>query len=255
HAWYIGVRWLRGDEMVASDIARRIVVGELFTQLYFFWIVLGLSLLTPVLMPLIQRWGRRGAGVVGGLALLATMVVASTGMPGRLFENAVLWWVPYLGYYLLGWFLREVRVRGVAEPALAVLTIGLAVQLSWQWDNDAVPMWLHTVTPVNYYGAGMALYSICVFLLAHALLAPDGALRRLLRGVPMVIGREIGGATMGIFGFHMTVLAVLKATGWLGGDEPATDLVTLLLRVAVVTIATLAVVLPLTRVPVVRRVM
>lgn len=255
HAWYIGVRWLRGDEMDVSDLARRVVVGELFTQLYFFWIVLGLSLLTPVLMPLIQRWGRRGAGVVGGVALVATMILASTGLPGRWFENAALWWVPYLGYYLLGWFLREVRVRGALLWALGLVTVGLGAQLAWQWDNQAVPMWLHTVTPVNYYGAGMALYSIGVFLLAHGLLAPDGVLRGLLRGRAMAIGAAIGGATMGIFGFHMTVLAVLNATGWLGGDEPAPDLVTLVLRVTIVIVATLAVVLPLKKVPVIRQVM
>lgn len=255
HAWYIVVRWLRGDEMVASDVGRRILVGEIFTQLYFFWIVLGLSLLTPLLMPLIQRWGRRGAGVVGGLALALTMLAASSALPGRFLENAALWWLPYLGYYLLGWFLREVRPRRAALAAVAAGAVALAAQLSWQWDNEAAPEWLHTVTPVNYYGAGMALYSIAVFLLVHGLFAPDGVLRRLIHPPAMTTGREVGDATLGLFGFHMTVIAVLTATGWLGGDEPAPDLVTLALRVAVVLVVSAAVVLPLRRVPVVSRVL
>ncbi|WP_156253136.1 acyltransferase [Pseudactinotalea terrae] len=255
HAWYIGVRAVRGDDIVSSDIVRRTFLGELFTQLYFFWIVLGLSLLTPLLMPLIQRWGRRGAAVLGGLALIGTAAVAATSVPGQYLENALLWWLPYLGYYILGWVLREVRLRGTWLVACAVATIGLGALVSWQWENDAAPAWLHTAAPVSYYGAGMALYSIGVFLVAHGLLAPDGALRSLLEPPAMTVGRELGAATMGIFGFHMTVLAVLTATGWLGGDEPAPDLTTLLLRVLVVVVATLAVVLPLRRVPVITRVL
>lgn len=255
HLWYIGVRWLRGDEMVASDILARVVNGELFTQLYFFWIVLGLSLLTPLLMPLIRRWGRRGAGVLGGAALLATTAAASSGLPGVYLENAALWWVPYLGYYLLGWFLREVRLRGAALMTVAATSAALAALLSWQWDNPAAPEWLHTVAPVNYYGLGMALYSIGVLLLAHGLLAPDGVLRSLLRPPAMTAGRELGDATLGLFGFHMTVLAVMTGTGWLGVDEPAADVATLLARAAVVIVVSTAVVLPLRRVPVVRRVL
>ncbi|GAB2611300.1 acyltransferase [Pseudactinotalea suaedae] len=255
HAWYVGVRALRGEELVASDVVRRIVVGDLYTQLYFFWIVLGLSLVTPVLMPLIRRWGRTGTGVCGGVALLGTALLAGTSLLSEHLENAALWWVPYLGYYLLGWALREVRVRGGALVAVGAATVALGALAAWQWENEAAPLWLHSAAPVSYYGAGMALYSIGVFLLAHGLLAPDGALRSLLRPPAMTIGNEVGGATMGIFGFHMSVIAVLEATAWLGGNEPAPDLATLFLRLLVVVAATLAVVLPLRRVPVVRRVL
>lgn len=255
HLWYIGVRALRGDEMDAADLVSRVFYGELFTQLYFFWIVLGLSLLTPLLMPLVVRWGRRGVGLAGaGAAMLAAIAVALRLETGTL-ENAVLWWVPYLGYYLLGWALREVRLRGPALALAAMLTVALGVLLQWQWANDRVPVPLDAVAPVSYYGASMALYTIGVFLLAHALLAPDGALGVLSRPPAVAVGNELGSATLGVFGFHMTVLAVLTATGFLGVDEPADDVLTLLARVAVVVVVSYAVVLPLRRVPVVRRVL
>lgn len=255
HLWYIGVRLLRGDSLTAPDVAHRIYVGELFTQLYFFWIVLGLSLITPLLMPLLQRWGRHGAAVLGGVALAATIVAAAARAPLDHVHTALLWWLPYLGYYVLGWVLREVRLRGGWLVLAVAVTIGLAVLLPWQWGGDSAPEWLQAVAPVSYYGAGMALYSIGIFVVAHGLLAPDGVLGRLAHPPAIGIGRAIGDATMGIFGFHMTVLAVLDATGFLGGYEPAPNGWVLAARVLLVAGVSIAVVLPLRRVPVVRKVL
>lgn len=255
HLWYIGVRALRGDDMDAGDIAHRVFVGELFTQLYFLWIVLGLSLLTPLLMPVVQRLGRRGTGIAGaGFALLVAVGV-SLGLETERTENALLWWLPYLGYYVLGWALREVRLRGGLLTLAVVATVGLGALLQWQWANDRVPPVLDAVAPIGYYGASMVLYSIGVFLVAHGLLAPDGVLRRLTRAPALSVGKELGAATLGVFGFHMTVLAVMTATGFLGVDEPADDVATLAARVLVVVVVSFAVVLPLRRVPVVRAVL
>lgn len=255
HLWYVGVRWVRGDELETVDLLSRVVNGELFTQLYFFWIVLGLSAITPLLMLLVRRWGRPGVAVLGVLALGATVTAAGLRAPTGAVENAVLWWLPYLGYYLLGWVLREIRLRGVALALLGVVTVSLAALLPWQWGSGESPSWLTEAAPVNYYGAGMALYSIAVFLLAHGLLATDGVLRGLLRPPAMTVADEVGGATMGIFGFHMTVLTALQITGFLHGDDPAPDLGTLLARIALAIGVTCAVVLPLRRLPVVRAVL
>lgn len=254
HAWYIGVRWLRGDTMEAADLAQRVYEGEIFTQLYFFWIVLGLSAVTPLLMPLLRRWGRRGAGVAGLVGAGGTAVAAATLSMADV-ENAVLWWLPYLGVYLLGFALAQVRLRGVALALTIAAGVVLGLALPWQWENAAAPAWLQSVAPVSYYGAGMVLYSVIVFVVAHALMAPDGVLRRLALPPASRMGRLLGDATLGLFGFHMTVIAVMTATGLLGVDEPATDLGTLLLRVLVVVVASVAVVLPLRRVPVLRRVL
>lgn len=255
HLWYVGVRALRGDVTEGGDIARRIFVGELFTQLYFFWIILGLSAITPLLMPLIRRWGRPGAAALGAVALTGTIVAAALRVSMEHVQTALLWWLPYLGYYLLGWVLRDVRLRGRWLVLAGVATGALAFLLPWQWGAHSAPQWLQAVAPVSYYGAGMALFSIGMFLVAHALLAPDGVLRGLLEPPAMPAARAVGDATLGIFGFHMTVLTVLDVTGFLGGGEPATDVWTLLARVLLTAVVTCAVVLPLRRVPVVRAVL
>jgi len=132
---------------------------------------------------------------------------------------------------------------------------GLAVLLTWQWRGDGVPAWLPAVAPVNYHGALVCVYTLTVFLLLRALLATDGMLAGSTRGSPAAVGRRLGDATLGVFGLHLTVIALLDATGLLGGNAPAESVITLLARVAVVVVVSYAVVLPLRQVPVVRAVL
>jgi len=60
HLWYVALRMLRGERPRAGELLRWVWTGEVYPQLYFLWIVLGLAVLTPALMPLVRRWG--GAG-------------------------------------------------------------------------------------------------------------------------------------------------------------------------------------------------
>jgi surface polysaccharide O-acyltransferase-like enzyme len=255
HLWYLAVRVLRGDDLTAAEVLRRIVTGELYTQLYFLWIVLGLAVLTPALMPLVRRGGRRGAMVVGGAAAALSAIAAAAGLPTAIVQTAITWWIPYVGLYLLGWAFRETRLRGWALAICVGVVPALAVLLTWQWRDDGVPAWLPAVAPVSYHGALVCVYTLAVFLLLRALLATDGILAGLTRGSAAVAARRLGDATLGVFGLHLTVIAVLDATGLLGGNAPAESVLTLLVRVAVVVTVSYAVVLPLRRVPVVRAVL
>ena len=252
HLWYLVLRLLRGERPTAGEVLHWVFTGELYHQLYFLWIVLGLAVLTPALMPLVRRAGRRGTAVVGVLAAGATAAGAALGLSTAPVQTAVTWWLPYLGFYLLGWALRETRLRGAALVATTGAAIALAVLLIWQWRNPDVPPWLQHA-PVSYYGAGVLLYTVAVFLTLRGLLASDGVLGGLAHPGPARTGRRLGDATLGIFGLHPTVIALLTATGFLGGgDPPAADAAILLARIAVVVGVSFAVVLPLRRVPGVR---
>ena len=69
----------------------------------------------------------------------------------------------------------------------------------------------------------------------------------------MRLAQPVGAATLGIFGLHFLILSMATRTGVLG--QPETTWPMLLLRFAVVSVLTTAIVLPLRRVPVVRRVL
>lgn len=260
HLWYWALIWRRdGESLPWRDAVVRAANGDLYTALYFFWIILGLALLTPILIGFVGTSSRR-AVLVAGFALAAIPAVSvatmrTRGAPGVFIDVAWTWWFGYLGLYLLGWGLRGVRLRGVLLALAALVTVGLGALGCWQWRNPDAPSWLQTLSPVSYYGAGTILYAIGVFLVAQALIQPDGLLRFLARGRAARLGTLLGGATLGVFGLHLTFVWLWPELG-VGGDLPATGaLEPMLVRVALTTVVTYVIVLVLRRVPFVRAVL
>src|SRR5699024_3490384 len=107
--------------------------------------------------------------------------------------------------------------------------------------------------PANYYGPTVAVLSCLVMLLAQTLVRPGGAADLLTRPAVMRLAQPLAAATLGIFAMHFLILALGTGTGVLG--EPVATWPVLLLRFAIVSALTTAVVLLLRKVPVVRRVL
>ncbi|WP_010146097.1 acyltransferase [Serinicoccus profundi] len=253
---YLGLTrpgWLAGP----ADALQRVLVGQVAPHLYFFWIVLGLSLLTPVLVPWIDRTGRREwvlAGVVAyAVPILSLWPLGPGGEPVGVTHAAWTWWLPYLGAYLLGWGLRGVRLPTRWVPVLLALVLALAVLLTWQWKNPGAPAWLQDWAGAHYYSPTVALLSVSVYLLAQTLVRSGGALAVLTSSRVMALVDPVGRATLGIFAVHFLVLLVVTDTGVLG--EPVSSWPLLVLRFLVVAAMTTGLVLLLRRVPVVRAVL
>jgi surface polysaccharide O-acyltransferase-like enzyme len=245
--------WWQGPRAALSSV----LVGGVAPHLYFLWIVLGLSLLTPLVVPWVTRSTRRewalAALVAYAVPVLSTWPLGPDGARVGLSHAAWTWWLPYLGAYLMGWALRDVHLprRWVLPAAAAAL--GLMALLTWQWRNPAAPAWLEQWLGAHYYSPTVAVLSVLVLLLAQSTVRPGGALSALAR--PEVLRRvqPVATATLGIFALHYLVLLVGIDTGVLG--EPVASWPVLLLRAAVVGVGTTVLVLLLRRVPVVRRVL
>lgn len=259
HAVYVSYLALTRDgwwQGVGPTLAR-VVQGQVAPHLYFFWIVLGLSLLTPLLVPWVARSGRR-EWVVAALAayavpVLSTWPLGTDGARVGLSHAAWSWWLPYLGAYLMGWALRGVTLPRSSVVPAAGLAVGLSVLLTWQWRSDDAPGWLEQWVGAHYYSPTVGLLSVLVLLLAQTLVRPEGPLRVLTR--PAVLGPvdAVAAAGMGIFALHYLVLLVGVDTGVLG--DPVAPWPVLLARFLVVSAATTALVLVLRRVPVLRQVL
>ncbi|SDU86554.1 acyltransferase [Jiangella alkaliphila] len=259
HVFYLGFRyWYKEETLTWDQVVNEFLNGRTYTALYFFWIVLGLALITPMLVPWIATASRRAVLVAGaGAAAMPILTMATLELRGTTVTWIVTpwtWWTPYLGFYLLGWALRGVVLRGFALAGVAVAAAGLGAMTIWQWNNPAAPDWLQTISPVTYYGLGVHLYSIAVFLLAQALIRPGALLGGLARPRMAGLGRLLGDATLGVFALHLAVLGVVVDERWIGNDVAAGSAAELLLRIAVVLVATYAIVLLARLVPVVRRV-
>jgi surface polysaccharide O-acyltransferase-like enzyme len=257
HAWYLGlVVVVIGHDLTVRSAASAILNGRLYTALYFFWIVLGLSIIAPVLIPFIRDYGRRAALVAGLVAAavpvltLATVRLRGTGLVFA--DTALTWWFPYVGFFLLGYGLRGVVLRG---PVLWLVTLGaggMAVLNAWQWRNPDAPRWLQDLSPVGYYSFTGTLFACLVYLAFQGHLSPGGPLRVASGPRGVRLGRLLGDATLGVFALHLTVLYFVQRAE-IGGPRLASPTAQeMLLRLLVVLVVTWAIVLVLRRIPYVR---
>ncbi|WP_298749319.1 acyltransferase [uncultured Serinicoccus sp.] len=240
-----------------AEAVQRVLVGEVAPHLYFLWIVLGLSLLTPLLLPWLARTGRRAwlVAAAGAYAVpvLSLWPLGPGGEPVGVTHAAWTWWLPYLGAYLTGWALRGVRVPDRLLPVLVLVVVALSVLLTWQWSNPAAPTWLQDWAGAHYYSPTVAVLSVAVYLLAQALLEPGGAQSVMTSDRVMAVVDPVGRATLGIFAMHFLVLLVGTDTGVLGA--PVAPWPVLLARFVLVAAVTTGLVLLGRRVPGVRRVL
>ncbi|WP_353708685.1 acyltransferase family protein [Cellulosimicrobium sp. ES-005] len=256
--WAFRVVYL-DQEIGVRDFLESTVTGRLYPHLYYFWVVLGLVVVTPVLVPWVATAPRRSLLLAGLCA--ASMPVLTVALRNGLeaapvwVETPWTWWLFYLGLYLLGSALRDVVLRGVALVAAGTAAVLLGALLTWQWRNPAAPGWLQVVSPVSYYGLGVHVYAVLVLLVARALVRPGGVGRVLARPAPARVGRVLGAATLGVFCSHLLLVPVVAGIPALGGDAAAGSSVQLVARVACVLVISYTATLVLRRVPVVRSVL
>ena len=239
--------------------------GRLYTALYFLWIVLGLAIITPVLVPWVASATRR-AQVVAGLAAAAMPALTVITVPIRTdiewkadmswVETPWTWWIPYLGYYLLGYALRDVVLTGWRLALAAATALGGTGMLIWQWEKGqgAVGLLERFVPAEAYYSPTLIAITIAVFLCARALIRPRGLLRVLCRRGPALAGRRLGDSTLGVFAVHLLVLEAVFSLPVVGGAPAASTVSELLARCAIVFGVSYLIALLAARVPGVRRV-
>lgn len=203
-------------------IVARFLRGQSYTGLYFFWLILGLYLITPLLWPLVAGISRRALGWVGALLVASAAanqsalqvigrlegVAGPTGDPS-LFTQ----FVPYLGFFILGYALRDVTIRGRGRVlALAALTTALCLELTWQATGGARVFGVETanrlniLTPVHYQGWVLGAAAVAVFVLARSLVHPQS---RFAQPRAARWARTAGDLTLGVFASHLLVLIIL----------------------------------------------
>ncbi|MGE9807924.1 acyltransferase [Janibacter sp. G1551] len=262
HVVYALILYFFKNQPNPVSIMARILDGTLVAQLYFFWIILGLTLITPVLLPWVQQATLRqelavGAGLTAA-AILGTMISgqgSAAAEGGRWEQTAATYWIPYLGYFLLGHALSRIRLthfRGVVATVLALLgTAVLVTQWLYPWP------WRHAeeLAPAeSYFHPAVPLVTCAVFIAARWLISEDGWLAPLDRPKGADLGRRLGQASMGAFGVHLIVLDFARWVPPIGGDAASADVPQMLGRIAVVTVLSFAFALVAGKVPGLRRV-
>ena len=204
-AFWIGVylifqRQFYGQDLSVGMAVKGVASGDPFLQLYFLFIVAGLTALTPVLRKLVQHSSRRELYWMTGAALgfgLAEHAFRELGGGGGF--NAITRFLPYVGYYLAGYVIRTAEVTGwtqrmsrrmflVGWLTTAVGSGALAFRYGWTTDGYFL---------YDYLSPTVMLMSLAAFTAARSWQPRRISDQKL---------RTYGAATFGIFLIHPLLL-------------------------------------------------
>jgi len=234
------------QRVTVESVRGSLLAGLVETHLYFLFVILGLYAVAPLLRETLIR-----TSPSAGWALAALLVVlASCGFPHEYWRvNAVTLFLPYVGYFVMGFLLRDValtpRRLGVAAAAFtlacAVITIGTGMRFARWGPSDYRSLALY-----EYTGAAVVAQSVAAFLLIQHFCSPRTV------GAPNRWIRLMGGAAFGIYLAHRATLDV--AAGWTGDLYANAAGATIALHALLAFLGALVVTLLIQRVPYIRRV-
>jgi len=122
--------------------------------------------------------------------------------------------VPFIGFFILGYALRDVIVRGRGRIlALAAVTAALCLETVWQVTVGGLDSglrtanWLGTVLPVHYQGWVLGASAVAMFVLVRSVAHPESVWAR-----PRAArwSRSVGDLALGVFATHLLVLMLLQ---------------------------------------------
>jgi surface polysaccharide O-acyltransferase-like enzyme len=209
-AFYLCFRVFWYDENLGARAAiESVLSGRPFLHLYFLYLLLGLYAVTPVLRTFVAAAdaATMQAGIavflIIGCADAAIAAFADVGKP-----NAATFFLPYVGYFLLGRWLATLplsellvrRARIVAVVAVGIVATGTWAGTSWHgWDHTAA--YAHTyATP-----AVVALSAAVLVLLRWAFGVRRQATQLTARRL-----RYLGELSFGVFLVHPVPLAAIE---------------------------------------------
>jgi surface polysaccharide O-acyltransferase-like enzyme len=213
--------------------------GSPYPHIYFFVVIFGLSAFTPMLRIFVRNASR---GMLVGTTIALLAVACGNSIADAILRaqpNAFARFVPFLGFYLLGYVLRDTRLtrRGLAwcfvGAVVSVLLLASATGFFTHiefaaylaahggsaagWSLPAYPS--ISMMAFDFLSPIRILYSTCVWLIFVNVCTkpwPD-------RGWHRFAVRQLSPATLGIVLVHPMFRELLhKGTGWHGEVSAAT---------------------------------
>jgi surface polysaccharide O-acyltransferase-like enzyme len=256
HLFYlVAVRaMMNGEELTVAGATMAVIDADAYTGLYFLWVICGLYIVAPVFQAFVSHGSEKRAVLTGVVALIwgwSSVVVAGLasviGEPRPLHFGALNSWLYYLGFFLMGWALRNIRLRGGPLLLVAFLATALLLEMIWQFGSIAERPVLNSLLPVSRLGVVAGLAALAIFVVGNSvgrMIRASPGWRRWLK--------SLSDASFGVFLVHLFVFRVLQEAFPIvrGGSSFKAIAVSYI----VVIVASFAISLVAQRIPVVRTV-
>jgi surface polysaccharide O-acyltransferase-like enzyme len=177
------------------------ISGKPFYHLWYFYMLLGLTALTPLLSSLRESYGNKLMAWMSIVALTLFVIVPpfSEFTPLVRVESVppyLVWFMPYLGYYCLGSYLANTEIRIRSSVLWLVVMMSLTITV---WGVYAFGRSFH-----SYLALNTILLSVSLFWLFKRITLASAHASRLQR---------LAGTTLGIYLIHPLILEIIDMTG------------------------------------------
>lgn len=194
-----------------EEVIRKMLEGRPYSHLWYLYMVPGLYLFTPFLRTYIRSSSAQERWLLIGLCLL--LASANSFLLYFRFKvtaNALVFFVPYLGYYLCGYQLRSLELRRIPYRLLLLALAGSILLTAGGTYPLTVRYGLKKGGYLfDYFSPPVIVMAVAVFLLA-AKSAP--AWQRAPASLRAFVERAAP-ATLGIYLLHPLVLWLLEVRG------------------------------------------
>ena len=259
HVGYLLVRfrWLH-EPLTVPRVVADLLHATVYVQLYFFWIILGLYLITPLLRSALADRTRGGLLVIGvaGIGFMwavraGAQILALAGAPTAIWQPAALTlFIPYIGYFIIGYALRDVVLGGRNLLGATGVFVAANALVVWQYAIGAKVPALAVLLGGGYQGLPVALTAVSIFVIGRSLVNPASRLASPPFQAPM---RRLGELSLGVFIIHLLLLRFGWMTPSFRFSVVKQNLPVALLLWAVVTIGSFAVCAVIARIPIIRK--
>nr|WP_285756696.1 acyltransferase family protein [Nocardiopsis ansamitocini] len=242
-AVYLSLELFYRGGLTWSDVPARLFSGSPELHLYFLFVLAGLYVLTPFLR-LITRYASTRmlwwfAILMSGLGLVDEAIAAFQGI-GE--PNAVTRFLPFVGYYVMGYLLRETRLSarstwiagGVFVAVTAVTALGVGAFTLPAQSITAPAGYLY-----DYLSVNVVIMSVAAFLLLQSLGSrwrlftdPDRDTESARRWL-----KTFSDLSFGVFLVHLIVQRELRALTGLPDDALLMTATVLVQTVAVIAVS------------------
>lgn len=193
-----------------KELYESVFFKQPYLHFYFLFVMVQLTLLTPWLRSVVRSLTRRS------LALLIILFLYIGTAYQTKTNNVFFLFIPYLGYYLYGFYAREKTFQRKEKlVALGVIGLTAAVMVVTQYLVRQETIILRGVTNATQVVAYLSPPVILMSLVAFPLFNDTGILRRITRVVPTKWIVSVGECSFGIYLIH-PILQLLQ--GWLIPD-------------------------------------
>ncbi len=247
----IYVAWnyfINGNAITAYSLRQDVLMGPYF-HFWFIYLVIGLYLLTPILRVLITYGSDRVIKYLLLLWFMGVAVVPLASFYGYTLNANVFVLQGWIGYFVIGAYLPKIKVR-TWIPAL-LLAVGFA------WTFFASHLLELQLSPQRYFffdslSVNVIMMSIAMFMLLSKI-SPTAIEQRSAKLNTFV--HWVSQNTLSIYLFHIIVLETFQK-GLLGftlNIMTITPAIMVPLLALIILLVSLAVILPLKKVPLLKR--